>query len=110
MALLGMRQEVLTSEFVWLCSACYTCYERCPQDVHIPELMNAIRNIAAREGHVPATFRQQAGLLSEHGRLYEITDFENERRGEHGLPPIKERADEVHRILVKSGVLEETGA
>jgi heterodisulfide reductase subunit C len=107
MALLGMREEVLTSEFVWLCSTCYTCYERCPQDVHVPELMNAIRNIAVREGHTPATFQQQAELLRDHGRLYEITDFENERREEHDLPPIQEQSDDVHRILVRSGVVEE---
>ncbi|MCL7451932.1 MAG: 4Fe-4S dicluster domain-containing protein [Anaerolineae bacterium] len=107
MALLGMRQEVLASEFVWLCSTCYTCYERCPQDVHIPDLMNAIRNIAVREGHVPPAFRQQAELLRDHGRLYEITNYENQRRQEAGLPPIQERGDEVRRILVRSGVLEE---
>jgi heterodisulfide reductase subunit C len=107
MALLGMRQEVLTSEFVWLCSSCYTCHERCPQDVHIPEVMNAIRNIAAREGHVPSTYRQQAQLLGDHGRLYEITDFENERRAEWGLPPIQQEAYAVKRILVQTRVLEE---
>ena len=106
MALLGMREHVLTSKFVWLCSTCYTCYERCPQDVHIPELMNAIRNIAVREGHTPAGFRSQAELLRDHGRLYEITDFENERRVERGLPAIQERAEDVHRILVRSGVVE----
>ncbi len=104
MALLGMRQQVLTSKFVWLCSTCYTCYERCPQDVHIPEVMNAIRNIAVREGHVPQGFRTQAELLCDHGRLYEITDYENERRAEQGLPPIRERAGDVRSILVSSGV------
>jgi heterodisulfide reductase subunit C len=107
MALLGMREAVLTSRFVWLCSTCYTCYERCPQDVHIPELMNAIRNIAVREGYMPDAFRLQAGLLSDHGRLYEITAFENERRAEQGLPPIQQRAEEVCRILVHTGVVEE---
>ncbi len=107
MALLGMRRQVLTSEFVWLCSTCYTCQERCPQDVRIPELMNAIRNIAAREGYVPAAYQQQAELLRDHGRLYEITGFENERREEWGLPPIHERADDVRRILVRSGIVEE---
>jgi heterodisulfide reductase subunit C len=108
MALLGMREEVLTSEFVWLCSSCYTCYERCPQDVHIPELMTAIRNIAVREGHVPAPFRQQVDLLCKHGRLYEITDFENERRNQVGLPPVQEHAKEVRNILVRGGVAEES--
>jgi heterodisulfide reductase subunit C len=107
MALLGMRQEVLTSEFVWLCSTCYTCYERCPQDVRIPDLMNAMKNIAVREGHAPPAFQLQAELLGEHGRLYEITEFENERRTEQNLPSIQEKAGDVHRILVRSGVLEE---
>jgi heterodisulfide reductase subunit C len=69
--------------------------------------MNAIRNIAVREGYIPAAFRQQAELLRDHGRLYEITDFENQRRADHGLPPIEEQASDVHRILVKSGVVEE---
>ena len=105
MALLGMREEVLTSEFVWLCSACHTCYERCPQDVHIPDLMNAIRNIAVREGHVPVALRMQADLLAEHGRLYEITDFENERRADQGLPPVQERAEDVRRILAREGMV-----
>ena len=103
MALLGMREQVLTNDFVWLCSVCYTCYERCPQDVRIPELMNAIRNIAVREGHVPQTFKTQVEKLRQHGRLYEIEDYENERRAEYGLPPIREEADEVRRVLDATG-------
>jgi heterodisulfide reductase subunit C len=103
MALLGMREQVLTSDFVWLCSVCYTCYERCPQDVRIPELMNAIRNIAVREGHIPRTFTMQVEKLREHGRLYEIDDYENERRAGYGLPPIQEDAVEVRSILDRVG-------
>ncbi|MGD2179443.1 MAG: 4Fe-4S dicluster domain-containing protein [Anaerolineae bacterium] len=99
MALLGMRDQVLASDFIWLCSVCYTCYERCPQDVRIPELMNAIRNIAVREGNVPPTFIRQLEQLREHGRLLEIDDYENERRSRYGLPPIEETALEVRRIL-----------
>jgi heterodisulfide reductase subunit C len=99
MALLGMRDQVLASDFIWLCSVCYTCYERCPQDVRIPELMNAIRNIAVREGHVPPTFIRQMEELREHGRLLEIADYENERRERYGLPPIQETSQEVRQIL-----------
>jgi heterodisulfide reductase subunit C len=100
MALLGMREEVLTSDFIWLCSVCYTCYERCPQDVRIPELMNTIRNIAVREGHIPRAFTMQMDNLREHGRLYEIDNYENERRAGYGLPPIQEEVDEVRAILL----------
>ncbi len=48
-ALLGMRKEVLTDDSLWLCASCYLCYERCPQDVKITEVMGAIRAIALRE-------------------------------------------------------------
>lgn len=99
MALLGMRQQVLSSDFVWLCSVCYTCYERCPQDVRIPELMTAVRNIAVREGYVPQAFHLQIETLRAHGRLLEVGDYENERRAEYGLPPVREAAEEVSRII-----------
>ncbi len=99
MALLGMRDQVLTSDFIWLCSVCYTCYQRCPQDVRIPELMNAIRNIAVREGYIPPTLTKQIEELRAYGRLLEITDYENERRARYGLPPIDARALEVRWIL-----------
>ena len=99
MALLGMRDEVLNSDFIWLCSVCYTCYDRCPQDVRIPELMNAVRNIAVREGLVPPTLTRQMEELRAHGRLLEITEYENERRARYGLPPIEERGVEVRRML-----------
>lgn len=48
-ALLGMRREVLTDDTLWLCASCYLCYERCPQDVKITEVIGAIRAIALRE-------------------------------------------------------------
>jgi heterodisulfide reductase subunit C len=104
MALLGMKKEVLSSPFIWLCSSCYTCYERCPQDVRIPELMNAIKNIAIREGYVPPAMKIQLGLLSVHGRLLEITEFENDKRKESGLPLIEGQTKDVKKILIELGL------
>ena len=43
-ALLGLKDEVLSSEFIWICSAHYRCLEKCPQGVNIKEVMNAVRN------------------------------------------------------------------
>jgi coenzyme F420-reducing hydrogenase delta subunit/Pyruvate/2-oxoacid:ferredoxin oxidoreductase delta subunit len=53
MVMLDMREEVLPNPIVWLCSACDLCYSLCPQQIHISELMKAIRNIAIREGYEP---------------------------------------------------------
>ena len=41
LALLGLKDEVLTSQFIWLCTGCFICQERCPQDVRITDLMMA---------------------------------------------------------------------
>lgn len=104
MALLGMKKEVLSSQFIWLCSSCYTCFERCPQDVKIPELMNAIKNIAVREGYLPPAMKIQLDLLSSFGRLLEITDFENEKRKESNLPPVQGKTEDIKKILKKVGL------
>jgi coenzyme F420-reducing hydrogenase delta subunit/heterodisulfide reductase subunit C len=53
MVMLGMREQVFSNPTIWLCSACDACYPRCPQDIHISELMGAIKNIAMREGYEP---------------------------------------------------------
>ena len=104
MALLGMKKEVLSSQFIWLCSSCYTCFERCPQDVRIPELMNAIKSIAVREGYLPPAMKIQLDLLSSFGRLLEITDFENEKRKESNLPPVQGKTEDIKKILKKVGL------
>lgn len=104
MALLGMRREVLSSDFIWLCSACYTCYERCPQDVRITELMTAIKNIAVREGYTPPAFIMQIDLLKAHGRLYEIGEFENQKRTDLDLPEIEEHPEEIDRLFSTTGI------
>jgi heterodisulfide reductase subunit C len=110
MAILGMKKEVLSSQFIWLCSSCYTCFERCPQDVKIPELMNAIKNIAVREGYIPPVMKVQLDLLSSFGRLLEMTDFENDRRKELNLPLLQGKTEEVKKILVKLGLHREEKA
>ena len=48
---LGLREEVLSCSEIWQCSACDICYPRCPKEIHISEVMNAIRSVAIREGY-----------------------------------------------------------
>ncbi len=59
MIILGMREEVLSSDLIWLCSLCYTCYARCPQNVKFTEVMSALRNMAVREGYVHPSFLKE---------------------------------------------------
>jgi len=86
MVMLGMREEVLSSKFIWLCATCYTCHERCPQGVGIPQIMTVLKNMAAQEGYMPPAFGTQVDLIDRFGRLYEIEDFDNRRRERMELP------------------------
>jgi len=49
-AALGLREQALADPTYWLCSACDACYARCPQSIHISDVMRAIRNVAMRGG------------------------------------------------------------
>ena len=43
------RPEVLNCKTIWLCSACFTCAERCPRDINITKIMEACRQIVLRK-------------------------------------------------------------
>lgn len=99
MALLGMTRELLESDFIWLCSSCYSCAEVCPQDVRFTDLIYAIKNLASAEACAPSGLTAQKSLLKDHGRLYEVSEFENEKRAKLGLPPIVEHPEDYRSLL-----------
>lgn len=81
MALLGMKQEVLASDEIWLCSTCQTCYVRCPQDVRFSEVIRAIKRVAEKEaekGNVeiksgkPYFDKAFLNQIKKYGRLHEM--------------------------------------
>ncbi len=104
MALLGLRNEVLSSDFLWLCSACYSCHERCPQDVKITGLIEALQTIAIMEGFIPPSIKAGFDLLDKHARMLEIDEFDNKMRSKFGLPEIEEKVKETKNILDKTEI------
>ena len=73
----GMRKEVLSSNTFWMCVSCYHCVVRCPQEVHITDVMYALKSMALAEGmyrdatapDFSATF---VGMVEEFGRSFEL--------------------------------------
>jgi len=47
---MGMKKEVLESGAIWFCVYCQTCGTRCPNEIHIGILMDALREMAMEEG------------------------------------------------------------
>ena len=99
MALYGLKREVLESDFVWLCSSCYACQERCPQGVRITELMTLLKNMAVEQGHPPAGVKAQLDLVKGEGRIYPIDDFDNKKRNKAGLPVLPTSCEVVKKLF-----------
>ena len=49
----GFKEEVLNSLTIWLCSSCYSCTVECPRQIHITEIMYALKREAIQLGFYP---------------------------------------------------------
>ncbi|RKZ34880.1 heterodisulfide reductase [bacterium] len=103
MIVLGMKDNVLNSDFMWLCAGCSSCQERCPQGVSITDIMMALKNIAVRNGITHPAFQVQASEIYKFGRLYEVGDL-NDRREKLELPRIPEKPEPIRKIYELIGI------
>ena len=77
LVLLGASERVESCHTLWLCSACQTCYTRCPNDVDIPRLMDYLkeqgekRGLAAPERAIQAFHRAFLADVRMWGRAFE---------------------------------------
>jgi heterodisulfide reductase subunit C len=99
MILLGMIEEVLESDEIWLCSSCYTCQEVCPQGIRITDLITAVRNMAFKEGHLPQGVGLQDRLICSEGRLYALDEFDQKKREKANLPLLLSTIGEAVKLL-----------
>jgi heterodisulfide reductase subunit C len=88
MTQLGMKDRLLNSKALWLCAACFTCVDHCPQGVDLASVFRALRNIAIREGIVPQVFRELTDNIMKTGYAYKIPELRQKKRAENGLPAL----------------------
>jgi len=85
-ALLGMEEHLLsTNSPIWLCTNCYSCYERCPQDVRPIEVIIALKNMAVSRGKAPDTITKYSDSISKTGLSALMGPSVNARRKQLGL-------------------------
>jgi heterodisulfide reductase subunit C len=73
----GMREEVLRSNTQWICVSCYHCVVRCPQNVHITDVMYTLKSMAiranlCRESTAPDFSKTFVGMIETFGRSFEL--------------------------------------
>lgn len=47
---LGLKEKALRSSAIWICASCETCATRCPNDIEIVRLMDALRSSSLEAG------------------------------------------------------------
>lgn len=52
MILLGMRKEILSSDLLWFCCLCNSCFFVCPQQIKFGRVSAELRKMAQEGGHV----------------------------------------------------------
>lgn len=73
----GLRDEVLSSNTPWICVSCYHCFVRCPQDVHIPDVMYTLKSMAIRakrykDATAPDFSATFVDMVESYGRSFEF--------------------------------------
>lgn len=73
----GMRDDVLQSNAFWYCVSCYYCMVRCPQEIHITDVMYSLKRMAIREGYTdhdaaPDFSQTFVGYIEHYGRSFEF--------------------------------------
>ncbi|MBI5564721.1 MAG: 4Fe-4S dicluster domain-containing protein [Chloroflexi bacterium] len=129
----GMREAALKSNTPWICVSCYHCVVRCPQGVHIADVMYALKSMAIHaklyEDSTAPDFSQTfVDMVETYGRSYEFglaTRYylKHQKRRLPGMAPMGlgmltkqrmdlsphkiEQLDQLHAILARAKQVEE---
>jgi heterodisulfide reductase subunit C len=74
---LGLKDEALSCSTIWLCASCEACAARCPREIEIVKVMDALRRRASAEDYhvpvreVPIFISTFLNTVKRFGRLYE---------------------------------------
>ncbi|MEW5768209.1 MAG: 4Fe-4S dicluster domain-containing protein [bacterium] len=74
---LGQKERLLKSSTIWLCVGCETCVARCPMKIDIAKIMDALREMALKEGYeakepnIPLFHNLFLSSVKKRGRVFE---------------------------------------
>ena len=74
---MGLKDQVLDSDTIWVCASCETCTTRCPNDIDIAHVMDCLRQISQEEGRkasqpqVPVFHKAFLSSMKRFGRVHE---------------------------------------
>ncbi len=109
-AVLGLKEDVISDDNIWMCTTCYECQERCPRGIKIVDIVKIIRNQAAQAGFMAQSHKMTGSFVIKSGHGVPINDVTRELRKRVGLdelPPtthqFPEALAEVQKISKTTG-------
>jgi len=99
--LYGLGEELIREDsIVWHCTNCYSCHERCPQEVKPVEVIISLKNMLADRGILPPAVTKVIGTFEETGRTVPYSPAIDKTRAKFGLPPLPPvPMDEIRKII-----------
>jgi heterodisulfide reductase subunit C len=76
--LLNEDDSTVNSDLVWMCASCETCFSRCPMQIDMAAIMDALRiisikrNTAKQKGNVPLFNKWFLKTVKVFGRTYDL--------------------------------------
>ncbi len=78
---------------LWLCSSCHKCHEICPYDVNPTEVIEALKEAAFEQGHIPDLILGEVEQIISTGFAFPLHSSTHTQRERLGLPRL-ERVDD----------------
>ena len=104
-AVMGLKEDVISDDTIWMCTTCYECQERCPRGIKIVDVVKAVRNEAAKAGYMAPAHKATGSFVLKTGHGVPINPATRELRKKIGLselPPttheFPEALEEVQKI------------
>jgi heterodisulfide reductase subunit C2 len=75
---MGAGAELLGTEIIWTCVSCATCFSRCPMEINMAGVMDALRimaeeaGVAKPDGNMPLMNKLLLGTIKTFGRTYDL--------------------------------------
>ncbi len=99
MVRLGMKKEILSSPYIWYCATCHNCEERCPQNVKFFNILNVLKNLAAKEGYAPPAWVEQTKQVMKTGIVFATEKEWVKKRERLSLPSLKLEGKQAKKII-----------
>lgn len=104
MVKLGMKKEVLSSPYIWYCVSCHNCEQRCPQNVNFFNILNVLKNMAAKKGYAPSALVEQTQQIMQTGIIFPVDEALMKKRKSFFLPAIRGNGKKAKKLIELAGL------